>query len=149
MKVILLENIKKLGRKFDIKHVTDGYGRNFLLPRRLARLATQDALDELDEELRKREMIATEELEHVEGAAESLDGLEIILSAKVEESGTLYAAVSQDVIQKRLKELGFDVPKKAIKINDPIKELGEYKVMLEFDHGLEAELKLIVEEEKG
>ena len=149
MKVILLENIKKLGRKFDIKHVTDGYGRNFLLPRRLARLATQDALDELDEELRKREMIATEELEHVEGAAESLDGLEIILSAKVEESGTLYAAVNQDVIQKKLKELGFDVPKKAIKIKEPIKELGEHKVMLEFDHGLEAELKLIIEEEKN
>lgn len=149
MKVILLDNIKKLGKKWDIKHVADGYARNFLLPRGLVRLATQDALDDLDEELRKREMIATEELEHVEGAAESLDGLEVILHMKVEESGTLYAAVNQDMIQKRLKDLGFKVPKKAIKIKDPIKELGEYKVMLEFDHGLEAELKLIIEEEKG
>lgn len=147
MKVILLDNIKKIGKKWDIKHVADGYARNFLFPKKLARLATQDALDQLDEELRQRETVATNELQEVEQFIEQLDGLEVAMKAKVADGGSLYAAISPSDIQKRLKELGFKVKEEHIKLAEAIKELGEHKVTLEFDHGLEVELKIIVEKE--
>ena len=147
MKVILLDNIKKIGKKWDIKHVADGYARNFLFPKRLARLATQDALDELDKELREREVVATQGLQEVEQFIEELDGLEVIMRAKVSDAGSLYAAVNANDIHKKLKELGFKVKEEYIKLTEPIKELGEHKVILEFEHGLEVELKLIIEKE--
>jgi large subunit ribosomal protein L9 len=147
MKVILLADIKSIGKRWDVKHVSDGYARNFLLPRGLARLANQDALDELDEELRKREEAATAELGRLQEVVASVDGMELPMRAKADESGKLYAAVNEEGIKKALAELGFDVPKTAIKLPEPIKETGEYKVMLEFDHGLEAELKVVVEAE--
>jgi len=148
MKIILLDNIEKLGKKRDVKHVATGYARNFLFPRGLAKLATRDALDELEDDLRKREQLATQGLQVVEDLVESLDGFEISFFAKVSEGQTLYAAVAAADIQKKLQELGFKVKEEAIKIKEPIKEVGEYKVVLEFEHGLEAEIKLVVEAEK-
>jgi len=149
MKVILLKDIKNLGRKLDVKHVSDGYARNFLVPRGLARLASQDALDELDEELRKREMLATEELEATQGAAEELDGLDVYISAKADEQGTVYGGVNAKAIQKALQEMGVTIDTKAVKIEEPIKEVGEHRVTIELEHGIEAEIKLIVEAEES
>lgn len=147
MKVILLKDIKNLGRKLDVKHVSDGYARNFLVPRGMARLASQDALDELDEELRKREMLATEELEATQGAAEELDGLDVYIVAKADEQGTVYGGVNAKAIQKALQEMGVTIDAKAVKIEEPIKEVGEHRVTIELEHGIEAEIKLIVEAE--
>jgi len=149
MKVILLKDIRNLGRKLDVKHVSDGYARNFLVPRGLARLASQDALDDLDEELRKREMLATEELEATQGAAEELDGLDVYVIAKADETGTVYGGVTPKIIQKALSEMGVTIDESVIKIKEPIKEVGEYHVTVELEHGIEAEIKVIVEAEEG
>lgn len=148
MKIILLSDIKKLGKRWDIKRVTDGYARNFLFPRGLARLANQDALEKLDEELRKREIIATEDLKGVEGLVASLDGLDVILKTKTTDGGKLYATINTSDVKQALISMGYKVPLEVIKLEEPIKELGEYKIPLEFDHGLEAEIKLIIEEDK-
>lgn len=148
MKIILLKDIRNLGKKLDVKHVSDGYARNYLVPRGLARLASQDALDELDEELRKREMIATEELEATQEAAESLDGIDVYVIAKADETGTVYGGVTAKKIVDALKEMGVTVDEKAIRIEHPIKEVGEYQVTVELDHGIEAEIKVIVEAEQ-
>ncbi|MEX0916753.1 MAG: 50S ribosomal protein L9 [Candidatus Spechtbacterales bacterium] len=147
MRVILLKDIKNLGRKHEVKHVSDGYARNFLVPRNMARLASQDALDELDEELRKREMLATEELEATQGTAEELDGLDVYVLVKADETGTVYGGVSAKTIQKALEEMGVAVDEKTIQIPEPIKGVGEYQVTVELEHGIEAEIKVIVEAE--
>lgn len=148
MKVILLKDIKNIGKKWDVKHVSDGYARNYLMPRGMARLASQGALDELDDELRKREMLATEELGAMQAIAEGLDGLDVYVRVKADENGTVYSGVSAKAITTALADMGVTVEEKAIKLKEPIKELGEHQVTIELEYGLEAEIKVIVEGEE-
>lgn len=145
MKVILLQDVKKVGKKWEVKNVSDGYARNFLLPNKLARPATPMALKELNKEMNKQEEVATEELQKTEELAASLDGYELAMEEKAGDTGKLYASVSDDKILKALAKNGFKVRKDSINLPNPIKEVGEYEVFLEFDHGLEAEIKVIIE----
>lgn len=148
MKVILLQDIENLGKKDDVKEVADGYARNFLLPRSLAEPATDSVLAKL--EFRKKEAAqkAEEELAQYQQIVSAIDGIEIEIPAKISEEKKLYGAITATQIVKILKEKGFNVAKQQIKMDDAIKELGEYDVVLEFAHGLEAKIKIIVVEEK-
>jgi large subunit ribosomal protein L9 len=149
MKVILLEDIENLGKKGEVKDVADGYARNFLIPRELVVLATPKALKKLAEEKEIAEQKAEQELKAVEEMVSQIDGLEIEISEKVdEETGKLYGSINEQKISQIFKERGFDIKKKQIKIPQPIKEIGEHQVFLNFDHGLEAEIKLIIADEK-
>ncbi|MDX1535486.1 MAG: 50S ribosomal protein L9 [Candidatus Spechtbacterales bacterium] len=145
MKVILLQDVKKLGKKWEVKDVSDGYARNYLFPRNLAKKATEDAINDLKETMRQQEEIANEELQELEDSVASVDGYEIVLEEKADDKGKLYASVKEDKIVKALKAKGFKVKKSFIKLDNPLKETGEYTVSLEFDHGLEAEIKVIIE----
>ncbi len=148
MKVILLQDIEDLGKKGDVKNVADGYARNFLFPRNLAKVATEEAIVELEKEKELEAQKAEEELKEIEDFVSKIDGLEFEIIEKVDESGKLYGSINEIRIAKIMKEKGFDIKKKQIKIPQPIKELGEFPVMILFDHGLEAEIKIIVVEEK-
>lgn len=146
MKVILLKDIENVGKKWEVKEVRDGYARNYLFPNNMAKPATSNSLVEEAELLRlKEEARAQKALEKVEALASSLDGYELKIPMTVAEDGTLYAAVNARQIASSLKEAGFNVPQKHIKLESPIKELGEFPVTLEFDHGLESEIRVIVE----
>lgn len=147
MKVILLQDIENMGKKFELKEVADGHARNFLFPQGLAKQATKEALEWL---ALQKELIAQKaegELKLVQEAASKLDDMEITLQMKVGDEGQLFESVNAQKIADRLKELGFEVKKSQIKLEDPIKELGEYPVKLVFDHNLEAEIKLIITEQ--
>lgn len=148
MKVILLQDIDKLGKKYEIKHVADGHARNFLLPKNLVKLATEENVKWLEaqkEELRKK---SEEELKGVQVVASSLDGLELILTVKIGEKEQLFEAVTAQKIAEKLKEQGFDVKKTQIVLKEPIKEVGEFPVKVQLSHNLEVEIKLIIVEEK-
>lgn len=145
MKVILLQDIKNIGKKWEVKKVSDGYARNFLLPKKLVRVATPEALRELQSEMEKQEEKATMDLEKTEELVASLDGYELVLEEKVGEGGKLYAGMTADKIAKELKKKGFNVKGSQVNLEEPIKEAGEYNIALEFDHGLEAEIKIIIE----
>lgn len=147
MKIILLKDIKNIGKKWDIKRVPSGYARNFLIPQGLAKLATMNALKSLEEKKGEIESKAIQNLEKIEDLASSLDGYELIIKEKVGEYGKLYAALSASTIVKALKEKGYKISNNILKIKEPIKEIGEYTITLEFEHNLEAEIKIIVEEE--
>ncbi len=148
MKVILLQDVEKLGRKFDVKEVADGYARNFLLPQKLIKPATEEALAQLEAEKEAAARKAETELKDVEGIAAQLDGQEIEMSAKADENGKLFGSISAVKIAKVLKDKGFKVSKNQIKLIEPIKEAGEYDdILIEFPHGLEAKIKIIVTEE--
>jgi len=148
MKIVLLEDIDKLGKKYEIKEVADGYARNFLIPRGLAKLATAKNIKiakiKKEEELRKAE----EQLRKVQKMAAQIEGQEITISLKTGEKGQLFESVTSQMVSKKLAEMGFDIKKSQIEIPKPIKEIGEYPVKINFEHGLEAEIKLIVTEKK-
>ena len=147
IKLILLEDLKDIGKKGEVKFVKSGYARNHLIPKGKARLATQDALDEIDEQLREHEMLASQELAKVQRTAEEIDGVTVFVKAKADENGTIYGGISASHIQKALDDIGFEVPETIIQLNEPFKQLGDYKVQLNLDHGIEAYFNLVIESE--
>ena len=148
MKVILLQDVEDLGKKGDVKNVADGYARNFLFPKKLAMFATEEAIAELEKQKELEAKIAEEELKEVQVIVAQIDGLEFEVVEKIDESGKLYGSINEVRIAKILKDKGFDIKKKQIKSPQPIKETGEFPITILFDHGLEAEIKIIVVEEK-
>ncbi|MFC1700583.1 50S ribosomal protein L9 [Patescibacteria group bacterium] len=144
MKVILLQNIKKIGKKRDVKSVKDGYAINYLFPNKLAVMATDDELDKLEEFKEEEIQQAEEELIGFQKIASELDGLEIEISSKVDDSGKLFGSITSNNITDKLKESGFEIEKKWVKLKDPIKELGEYEIDIELPHNLEAKIKIVV-----
>ena len=148
MKVILLKDVEKIGKKYEIKEVAPGHARNFLIPKGLAKPATEETLAWLEaqkEILRKK---AEEELKGVQEKASNLDGLEVVIPVKVGEDGQFFESIGTQKISEKLKELGFEVKKNQILLQESIKELGEFPVKIHFEHNLEAEIKVIIIEEK-
>jgi len=148
MKVILLEDVEKLGKKYDIKDVKDGYARNFLIPKKLAKKATKDVLKWLETQKESIEKIAEEDLKKAGDLASRLDGLELTIAVKIGEEGQLFESINNQKISEKMKEMGFEIKKSQIGLEKSIKELGEFPIKINLDHNLEVEIKLIITEEK-
>ena len=148
MKIVLLENIDKLGKKYEIKEVSDGYARNFLIPKGLAKLATAKNIKTAKIKKEKELKEAEEQLKKVQKIAAKIEGQEITIPLKTGEKGQLFESVTDQMIGKKLAEMGFEIKKSQIEMSKPIKKIGEYPVKINFEHGLEAEIKVIVTEEK-
>ena len=148
MKVILLQDIDKLGKKYELKHVADGHARNFLLPKNLVKPATEENMKWLEVQKEALRQKSEEELKKVQSVASTMDGLEIILPMKIGEKEQLFEAVTAQKIVEKLKEQRFEIKKTQIVLKDPIKSLGEFPIKVQFGHNLEAEIKLIIVEEK-
>jgi len=148
MRIILLQDIENLGKKYEIKEVKDGYARNFLIPKGLAKPATEEALKWLETQKEAEAKKAEEELKMVQERATAIDGQEVIIPVKIGEDGQLFESITSQKISEKLKELGFEIRKTQIDLLEPIKELGEFPVKIKFEHNLEAEIRVIVIEEK-
>ena len=148
MRVILLQDIGNLGKKYEVKEVKDGYARNFLIPQGLAKPATETALIWLEAQKEIEAKKAEEELKKIQEKATAVDGQELIISVKMGEEGQLFESITSQKISEKLKELGFEIKKTQIDLKEPIKELGEFPIKIRFEHNLEAEIKVIVVEEK-
>ncbi len=148
MKVILLENINKLGKKNQVKMVKSGYAKNFLFPNKKAVLATQAELDKLDRFKEQQEEEAEQELIRYQTIASELDGYELEIKVKASEDNKLYGAINPNKISEELNQLGFIVSADQIKLKETIKELGEYELSVELPHNLECNIKLIVSQEE-
>lgn len=148
MQVILLQDVENLGKKYEVKEVADGYARNFLLPKKLAKIATKKNLKWLEKQKEIEEKKAEKELKKVQEQASAIDGQEIIIPVKITENGKPFEAVTNQKIYEKLKEMGFNVKKNQIDFPSPVKELGEFPVKIKFKHNLEAEIRVIIVEEK-
>ena len=148
MKVILLQDVEGLGKKYDLKEVKNGYARNFLLPEKLVRAATRQALKWLAGQKEIIEKAAEEDLKRAQASASGLDGLELNIAMKIGDEGQLFESVNTKKIVEKLKEIGFEIKKSQVKLENPIKELGEFPVSISLDHNLEAEIKVIITAEK-
>ncbi len=129
MKVILLQNVADVGNKYDVKNVSDGYARNFLLPRKLVEIATERRIREI--EIRKKQAEQKKEIsgDILEKNMGELDGVKISVEEKANKKGHLFAGIHKEEISKILKEQKhIDIPPELIGLEHPIKEIGEHKI---------------------
>lgn len=144
MRVILLQDVLNVGKKNEIKEVADGFARNYLLAKKLAKPATQKAMEQISAEEKKREEEAEKELLKIQETAAKLDGFELEITVKAGEKNQLFSSVNSQIIAKELKKHGFDIAKNQVELKEQIKELGESPVNIALGHGLEAEITVIV-----
>lgn len=132
MKVILLQDVPNVGKKYEVKNVSDGYGRNFLLAKNLAKIATIQAVQAAEKEKKRTEGEKNLHEDLLIKNLEGLEGLKIEIKAKANEKGHLFAAIHPEEISKILKEQHhLEIPAEMIELEKPIKEIGEYKIKIE------------------
>lgn len=148
MRIILLEDVENVGKKFEVKDVKDGYARNFLIPKGLAKLATKQVLELMEKQREAEKQKAEEELKEIQKMASSTDGLEVIVPVKVGDEQQLFEKINTQKISEKLKEMGFEIKKGQIDLIEPIGEIGEFPIKVKFEHNLESEIIVIVTEEK-
>ncbi len=147
MKVIFLADVQGTAKKGEIKEVSDGFARNFLLKNNLAKLATAGAVNELKASAVKKQKEEESELRQWQREAARLDGQEVFVVEKATPDGKLYAAVGGTKLAAALKsQVGAVVDPKLIKTPKPIKQLGTHDFVVSFPHGLDAELTVTVSE---
>lgn len=144
MKVVLLEDVEKVGKKYEVKEVADGFARNFLIPKNQAKLATKEMMEwaEIKKEILGNK--AESELKKAQELASATDGLEVIMQVKVGDENQLFESITTQKIADKLKELGFEIKKSQIDLAEPIKEVGEYPIRIKFDHNLESQIQVII-----
>lgn len=147
MKVILLEDVKALGKKGEIVNVSDGYARNCILPKKLGLEATSKNLNDLKLKKANEAKVAQEQLEEAQALAKKIEAEKVKLAIKVGEGGRAFGSVSSKEIATAVKEqLGYDIDKKKIQLKDAIKTLGTHTVPVKLHAKVTAELKVIVTE---
>ena len=159
MKVILLQDVKSLGKKGEIVNVNDGYARNFILPKKLGLEATGKNLNDLKLQKANEEKVAQENLEAARAFAKNLEDKEVILTLKIAEAkivthikvgegGRTFGSVSSKEIAEEVKaQLNLNVDKKKIQLKEAIKTLGTHNVSVKLHPQVTAELKVVVQEE--
>jgi len=128
MEVILREHVDNLGRRGDLVKVADGYARNYLLPRKMALLATAGNKKVIEREKVKFEAKEAEEQKVAQAVADRLGSVEIEIARKVGETDALFGSVTNADIAEALSAKGFDIDRRKIQLHEPIKKLGEFKV---------------------
>ena len=148
MKVILLQDVKSLGKKGEIVNVNDGYARNFILPKKLGVEATGKNLNDLKLQKNNEKKVAQEHLEAAKELAAELASGQVELAIKVGEGGRVFGSVSSKEIAAAVKEqMNLDVDKKKIQLKEAIKSLGTHIVNVKLHPEVTAEMKVVVKEE--
>ena len=148
MKIVLLKDISNLGKRGDIKNVSDGYGRNFLLRNRLADILTPSTERRLKLEHEKQEKIVAELKESSELLKKKIENLNLIFEVKVGESGRAYGSVTPLKILSELKKQGINLQKEQIPVK-PIKTLGNSKITVKLHPDIEATLNIMIKSING
>jgi large subunit ribosomal protein L9 len=148
MKVILKEDIPKLGRMGEMVRVAPGYGRNYLIPQGKAIQATSKNLKALEHERMLIQRKADLARKEAEGVAGKISGLTLTLSRKVVDEDKLYGSVSVGDISQALKEAGVEIERKLIRLDEPIKSLGEFQVSIKVHADVTAEFTVQVVKEE-
>lgn len=147
MKVILLEDVKNLGKKGDQVKVSDGYARNMLLPKKLGVEATPKNLNDLKLKKAHEQKLAQNNLDAARDFAKNLEGREVVLSLRVGEGGRTFGSISAKEISDAAKEqLGMTLDKKKLQLESPIKTLGVTEVPLRLHPEVTATVKVVVKE---
>jgi large subunit ribosomal protein L9 len=144
MKVLLCEDIEKLGWLGDVVEVSEGYARNYLLPQGLAKFATEDSVRAIADEKAKRAEQRVLEGERLEKAAEAVEGAEAVIAARANEQGHLFGSVSAHQIGANLRAQGFEVTDDVVQLPEHIKEVGTHEVTLKFAGDVTVTVNVVV-----
>lgn len=141
MKVILRKNYDQLGQIGDLVEVKDGYARNFLLPRQIAYIATKGNIRALEEEKHQLAKKEIKELEAAKVTASELENVSITIPVKVGEEDKIFGSVTSQMIADALKEKNYNIDKRKIDLEEPIKALGIYSVNIKLHNDVNAVVK--------
>lgn len=144
MKVILRTNVANLGRAGDVKDVSDGYGRNYLFPNKLAQKATPSALKSWERGKDKRAKLLAAEIEKHKDLAGKLAGVSLSFSRPAGAEGKLFGSVGKGDIVKSLETCGFEVAKGAVALDTAIKQVGDHEVEIRLMPEVTAKIKVTV-----
>ena len=144
MKVILTEEIRGLGTRGDVVSVKDGYARNYLFPKNLAREATTGNLKQIEHERRKWALLAQEEKNAAQKAADSVKGVKVQVQKRVGEHGQLFGSVTANEIADALEAKGVNVDKRRIELAHPIKTVGMHDVEVRLHKDVSAQIQVEV-----
>jgi large subunit ribosomal protein L9 len=147
MELILREDVDKLGRRGDVVKVADGYGRNFLLPRRLAMAVSSTNKAMIEKEKKANEARLAKEKAEFESLAGRIAGLRFIAPRKVGENEQLYGSVTAGDVGEFLRSKGIEIDKRKVQLEEAIKQLGEHEVKIRLHPEVVASLKLLVTKE--
>jgi large subunit ribosomal protein L9 len=144
MEVILREHVDNLGRRGEVVKVADGYARNYLLPRKLALLATEGNKQQIERERAKFEAKEAEEQKVAGAIAERLVNVEIEIARKVGETEALYGSVTTSDIAEALIAKGYDIDRRKLQLQEPLKKLGEYTIPVKLHRDVATSIKVRV-----
>jgi len=145
MKVLLIKDVKGLGKIGEIKEVKDGYGKNFLIGRGFAKHATNEVIKKWEANERKKAKEAKEELDNIKKIEVLFKTLELNIIKDIGPNGSLYGAITKDDIVEELKsQHNIEIDKKKVEIKNPIKKTGTYDISFKLGHGIHAHLKTII-----
>lgn len=149
MKVLLCEDIKKLGWLGDVVDVTEGYARNYLLPQGLAKVATEGNIRSIAKAKAERAEERMKERKRLAAAAEAVNGAEAVLAAKANEHGVLFGSITDRMIAANLREQGFAVADQVVRLGEHIKQVGAHTVNLKFAEDVTATVNVVVVAEQS
>ena len=147
MKVILQKDVPNLGDAGDIREVAKGFARNYLLPNKLVIVANESSKKAIDYQAKLVKIKKEKRRKSSEQIVSNISDLELIMPVKVGEEGKLFGSITSMDIARQLKEKGFEVDKRKILLDAPIKHEGEFKVPIKLEEGLVASVKVTVVKE--
>ena len=148
MQVILLADVAGLGKKLDVKDVNGGYARNFLFPRGLAKLGTPEALKGISALKARQEKEGADYRRHLEELARQLESRTLLFELKIDKTGGVFGSVSKEAILKGLRENGLITKERVeIKLDHPLKSLGEHEIEVDLKKGVKAKLKVMLQKQ--
>lgn len=139
MRVILIQEVKNLGKEGDIVEVKEGYARNYLIPKKMAVEATPGNLSQIEKLRKKRAMREAKELEEAKALQSKIEGMVLTFSKKAGETGKLYGSVTAREIAEAISAtLGFEFDRKYLELPEPLKDLGKHNVKVNLGKGISA-----------
>jgi large subunit ribosomal protein L9 len=150
MKVLLAQDVEKLGRAGEVKEVSGGYGRNYLLPKGLAVLATKGQVKQAEERLAAQQKRLQAARKDAEAVAARIAGQTLRFTARVGELDRLYGSItSADIAEKLKAQTGVEIDRRKIDLDEPIKRIGIYPIKVDLAAGLEPLINVVVEGQEG
>ena len=143
MKVLLIKDVKSLGKAGEIKEVKDGYGQNFLIAKGFAKRATDEVIEEWKKEQEEMKQREAEEIARLKEIEQKLGEIKVVIKHKLGANGSLYGAVTKEEIAEALKaQEGIEIDKKSIEIKHPIKTAGNFDISVKLGHGIHAHMNV-------
>ena len=149
MKVILTQDVEHLGEKGEIHDIADGYGRNYLIPQGMARVATDGAVKQLQEEQKQQARKKAAVREDAVDLKEELENMQVVFSAKVGEENRIFGTVTTQQIAVELANRGYDIDRRDIELDEEIRQVGAYTARIKIHDDVVADLDLQVIPESG